>query len=251
MVTGVIPEAINVWCENLDRVAASRGAELGALLSREESVRARHLGDARSRRRYVAGREMLRLILGEECGIDPAHVVFAYGPRGKPSMSGAPSTFFNMAHCDGLSVVAATSAGEVGIDIERLREDVDVDRIAPRMFSVEDMRGLAALSRGERVRAFFDGWVRIEALVKGMGIGLLPRWKFRADLRTSPADGRADIERDEINGWKVCVFSPSPDSTGCVAVQAQRPINVRLRSLSQVGVVARLDQTRGRASAAL
>jgi 4'-phosphopantetheinyl transferase len=231
--TEVVSESVDVWCTNLDMVATSRGAELGVLLSKEECDRGNLLRDADSRRRYVAGREMLRLILGEQCGMDPADVSFDYGPQGKPSMKGSRSTFFSTAHSDGLSAVAVTRLGEVGIDIERLRPDVDVDRIAIRMFPPEDLGQWAALPDGDRVSAFFDGWVRREALVKATGIGLLHWWRSRAGLRTNPAGSRTDIDRDEARGWQVCVFSPSSDAIGCVAVYTQHPINVRLRSLQE------------------
>jgi 4'-phosphopantetheinyl transferase len=236
MVTEVVAEAVDVWCANIDTVAASRGERLGSLLSKEECARASRVSLAASRRRYIAGREMLRLILGEQCGIDPADVAFAYGPHGKPSMSVGRDRFFSVAHSDGLSAVAVTRVGEVGIDIERLRDDVDFDRIAPRMLPADDVHLLAALPVGERVRAFFDSWVRREALVKATGTGLLPWWTARAGLRTSPADRRPDIDRDEVGGWEICMFSPSPDSSGCVTVRAQHSISLRLRSLPQLDV---------------
>jgi 4'-phosphopantetheinyl transferase len=139
-----------------------------------------------------------------------------------------------VAHCGELGAVAVTDVGDVGVDIEHLREDVDVDRVASRVFPAEESRRLALLPDTARARAFFEHWVRTEALVKAMGSRLLSSRVSEAGLATSfPVASQPGPRRPS---WSLCGFSPAPDVTGCVAVRARGPARVRLRSLAELEV---------------
>jgi 4'-phosphopantetheinyl transferase len=67
--------AVHVWRAALD-VPAPRVRALESLLSPDERQRAARYGFARDRRRFVAARATLRLLLGRYLEIDPASVRF-------------------------------------------------------------------------------------------------------------------------------------------------------------------------------
>ena len=69
-------------------------------------------------------------------------------------------------------VCALTLDHDVGIDVERVRENVEHDDLARRFFAADEVRSLAALPPRLRQEAFFACWTRKEAVVKATGEGL-------------------------------------------------------------------------------
>ena len=70
-------------------------------LSADERARAARFHHAPDRDRFVVRRGLLRRLLGERLGIDPASVPLAPGPAGKPSLSWADLRRLGMASADG------------------------------------------------------------------------------------------------------------------------------------------------------
>lgn len=173
---------LHVWQIPRD-VPEKELARLEGLLSAGERERAGRFHFERDRRRFVAGRGALRLILAAYLQREPAEVSFDTGPRGKPAVAG-DSPHFNLAHSDALAVLAVTRAGPVGVDIERIRPMDDLDRLVQRCFSAAERAELAALPAEDRLRGFFTGWVRKEAFLKAAGVGLaMPLDGFDVPLR--------------------------------------------------------------------
>lgn len=56
--------------------------------------------------------------------------------------------------------------------METARNDLDVERIAERLFSVYEVSLLRSLSKSERLRAFLRIWTHKEAYLKAKGSGL-------------------------------------------------------------------------------
>jgi 4'-phosphopantetheinyl transferase len=150
---------------------AERLAELEAWLDPGELSRARRLRRPADRERFVATRGLLRELLGRELGLAPEAVRLSLTEGGKPFLAGADLRF-NVAHSGSRSAIALASGCEVGIDVERLREDLDLVAVAPRTLSPPELRAWGALAEGERRRAFFAAWARKEAYLKARGEGL-------------------------------------------------------------------------------
>jgi 4'-phosphopantetheinyl transferase len=68
-----------------------------ALLSNDETTRARRFHFARHQRRYTVARAMLRLILAHYLQLSPAKLEFTYNSHGKPGLSDSPLEF-NLSH---------------------------------------------------------------------------------------------------------------------------------------------------------
>src|SRR5439155_19013213 len=61
-------------------------AKIAALLSPDERKRADRFHFELHRSRFIAGRGLLRLILGRYCDVQPAELRFDYRPGGKPAL---------------------------------------------------------------------------------------------------------------------------------------------------------------------
>ena len=161
---------VSLWWAPLD-VPASTLQSLAACLSAQEGRRAAELRRHVDRERFVAVRGWLRRLLAGELGCDPREVQIVTDDGGKPMVEGSDLRF-NASRSAGLALFATSWQTEVGVDIEAIREDVDIEGIARRFFSPAEQRALASLSPVHRLSASFQCWTRKEAFAKGIGTGL-------------------------------------------------------------------------------
>jgi 4'-phosphopantetheinyl transferase len=134
--------------------------------------------------RFVAARGFLRLLFAHYLGASPAAVSFTYSSQGKPALdSPSPAFSFNLAHSEDVAVCALTLRNAVGVDVERIRTNFDLDQLAEASFSSYEVAALRSLPEQERVEAFFRCWTRKEAYIKARGEGLaIPLRDFDVSL---------------------------------------------------------------------
>ena len=147
--------------------------EFASFLSEEERARMARFRFSEDRRRYLAAHGALREILARHTGIDPGALRFSEGEHGKPALIGSDIKF-NLSHSGEMALIAIGVARdrEVGVDIEKIRADIDVLAIAQRFFTAEEAARLESLEQSERTKLFFTLWTRKEALSKARGIPL-------------------------------------------------------------------------------
>lgn len=166
--------AIDVWWADLTAV----GGELEQLLCAEEHERAAQIVRERDRVLWARSRGVLRALLGRYLDRDPRMLEFVRGAHGKPAlreraglteegpggMGPGEDLRFNMSHSGTLALYAITAGCEVGVDIERAREQYTPE--------------------------FLRAWVAREAAGKCRGTGLA------TSLEGSPQDGLWTAELD-------------------------------------------------------
>lgn len=99
----------------------------------------------------------------QRTGLSPREVEFARGAHGKPYIAGG-GPHFSLSHTKG-AVCAAFSDEEVGVDIERADRAVS-EAVRSRVLSE---RELSACADGGD---FISAWVRKEAFLKRLGVGI-------------------------------------------------------------------------------
>lgn len=217
---------VQVWCASLDLPSAWRHS-LGQTLAEDELERAARFHFERDRRRFVARRGLLRVILGRYLGVQPDRVRFVYSDYGKPAL--APGfTYgglrFNLSHAAGISLYAFAVGRDVGVDVEHLRSDFEREQIAERFFSLHERSVLSSLPPKARIQAFFNCWTRKEAYIKARGEGLsLPLDQF--DVSLAPAEParllatRGDLE--DAERWSLYHLEPAPGYIAALAVEGR------------------------------
>jgi 4'-phosphopantetheinyl transferase len=164
---------IDVWRFELDR-SLNIAIDLNGILSTEERKRAERFVFARDVARFRLGRAMLRLGLGWYLGRPPREVVLTTGWRGKPCLDEPSGLQFNVTHCDGLALMAFTTGGEVGIDVESVQRNVEALDIANANFTPTEAAMIASVGTArEQSSIFLRFWTRKEAVLKAAGGGLL------------------------------------------------------------------------------
>lgn len=150
--------AVELWAMRLERPADGRG-DGGA--DRTAAQWAAGAAGTDPGRGPAAGAALCLLHLTQGgVGTVPLQELppLALTEQGKPYFPDVPAVHFSLSHTNG-AVLAALSAAPVGVDVERLRPVGT--RIMHRLADTQDPT------------AFFDHWVRREALTKqnGMGVG--------------------------------------------------------------------------------
>jgi 4'-phosphopantetheinyl transferase len=190
----------HVYAFDADHMAKDLDA-LEAVLSIDERERAGRFVEPPDRRRFIAGRALLRRTLADYTGVEAADIRFEHAENGKPALAGAAALRFSVSGSESLVLVALRQHSEVGVDIECVRP-VD-DRIAQAAMTADELARHEALPGGERERNFFSTWVAKEAVSKALGRGL--RLGF-ADFACPPSGGRiawptARAEHVELPAW--------------------------------------------------
>lgn len=180
------------------------------LLSEDERWRASRFAEAEAGRRFIVARAELRRQIGDRLGVRPGDIDFAYGPYGKPRLGGRHASadlHFNVSHSNGALALAFATDGDVGVDIEALREVPEADTIAAQLCSPAEWRAYRSLAEDRKPQGFLDWWTRREAFVKAHGGGL--GGGHPVDSKDS---GQAKLE--------VQAFTPGQNLVGAVAYAA-------------------------------
>jgi 4'-phosphopantetheinyl transferase len=140
------------------------------LLSDAEKEKAKIFRFSQDMERYIFSRRMLRILLGYYLLLPPEKIRIVADGDGREHVSQASYPFrFNISHSGDVSVFGFTNRVRIGVDVERMREVENLDDIASKLFSVDDLLFFRGLSRGERAELFFRAWTAREAAFKAFG----------------------------------------------------------------------------------
>lgn len=222
------PDQVDVWRISLDLPTASTES-LGSTLSTDEAQRATRFHFPEDRSRYITAHGGLRKILARYLRCAPRELNFYTDDYGKPALDGHKLEF-NLSHSGEYALVAITQRRKVGVDIERIRSDMEIENIASRYFSQREVSELFALPSEQRIAGFFNCWTRKEAYIKAHGLGLsLPLESFDVSLTPSePAILRA-TRPDSNVAARWTLFSLDVASGYASAVAVERSINLEIR----------------------
>lgn len=218
-----------MWLLDLDRPPVDP-ARLGAHLDDAERARAARFRFGVHRRRFIAGRGLLRELLGRFLGTAPAAIELAYGEKGKPRLAhggaggpaGGTDLRFNLSHSVNAAMLAVGRGRELGVDVEAVRPLEDASLLVERFFAPRERRVFSGLEEGERLAAFFTGWTRKEAYVKARGDGLsLPTTEFEVEIEPGSAARLLDFPREpeEVERWTLVALEPADGFLGALAVE--------------------------------
>lgn len=147
--------------------------ELTACLSLAEHERATRFRFARHAHRYRVGRAMARHLLANwRSGARPLSApaqVWVEGPHGKPALNQPEAPRFNLSHSDGWALLVVSDTLEVGVDLEELGSRDHLGDMALRILSPSELQGHPSPASQE---ALLCTWVRKEACLKALGLGL-------------------------------------------------------------------------------
>ena len=219
----LLPDEIHVWRIDLDQPELHL-QNLAATLSSDEMARAERFYFKEHRQRFIAGRGILRTILGRYLGIQPRQVQFNYQQRGKPVLA---DTFadsrlaFNLSHSQGLGLCAVNCTCPIGVDLEYIRPMSDLEALAKRFFLPREYEMLRSLSPNQQQEVFFRYWTCKEAYLKATGEGLTQLGQVEVSLTPGEPRQLLSIGKDSQAAarWSLQALTPAPDYVATLAVE--------------------------------
>ena len=216
-------KAVHLWGIDLD--GSPRCLERCAeWLDEEEEHRAARLVREEDRQRYVLAHGGLRAVLSRYLGITPDVVELRRNEAGKPFVTRklrGQSVTFNMSHAHGRALIAVSMGQEVGVDLERIRLEVEVEKLSERYFAPSEHASIMQLTEEQRATRFFRYWVAKEAVLKAQGIGLqaLSQCEILLGADGACAEVLAPEGSQLQDNWRVCVLSCDEGWEAAVAAQ--------------------------------
>jgi 4'-phosphopantetheinyl transferase len=143
------------------------------VLSPQELAKAGRFRQSADRERFVLGRAFVRNLCARHLKILASAVSFEESATGRPHLRGV-GLDFNVSHSGDCVLVAWSTAGRVGADVEWIKErdPGTLTDMARSSFSTDEFEVFSAASNQERTAIFYRVWVRKEALIKAEGVGL-------------------------------------------------------------------------------
>ncbi len=168
------PNAVHVWRLALSGITPLE-KELRAVLSIDELSRSEKFHFPELRERFIAGRAVLRMILGDYCDSAPEDLCFGYSSYQKPRIESngrlSQTVEFNLSHSGDVIQIAIAADGPLGIDVEDPAREFDVDRMVAECLSDQETRSQSGLSAAQWRKEFIRYWVHKEAFLKCVGTG--------------------------------------------------------------------------------
>lgn len=186
-----------------------------------EQERWKRFQSAKAKSEFLAGRSLLRRVLGHATGYRPERLVFHYNAKGRPELAGG-GLAFNLSHSHGLGLLAVTQSGRIGVDIERVRPVTDLLGLARRYFTPDEVGAIEASDINCQLDVFYQLWTRKEAFIKAHGEGVaygLDRVQVTSGIDVPPRF-LSLADEDDPAAWSLSHLDPAAEFHGALAVDS-------------------------------
>lgn len=195
-------------------------ATLGDLLDDAERIRASRFAFERDANLFITAHALLRYVLWRTTAV--ANWQFSVNPFGRPELSPAFGDLrlrFNLSHSKALAACAICYGHDIGVDIEAVDDDFQLDEVAMCVLTAYERAQLDALPPANRLSAFLRMWTLKEALMKGCGYGLsFPPTSFETTLEPLSFSNSLDPSMTP-DQWRVEQRALSARHWACVAIR--------------------------------
>jgi len=145
------------------------------LLSLQEKEKIHNIYLKENKKKYIITHGVLRYILSLYVDINPSEINFFYNIHSKPYLDieqNKNSINFNLSHSDNIVIYAIVKNDELGVDIEKIRSNINIDKLAKRYFSQKELTLFENISENKKVKTFFSIWTKKESYLKAKSLGI-------------------------------------------------------------------------------
>lgn len=192
------------------------------LLSADEIKKASKFKFEINQQQFIIARGILRLLSGKYLNIKPNAIDFKYGEYGKPEYGFHSDLKFNISHSGDLIVLGFVKDFDIGVDVEKVKNDFDVLEIASNFFSALEIETLKKVPKAQQVEYFYRCWTRKESFIKAKSLGLsFPLDSFSVCIHSDKKSELLETKWDaaEKHQWKLFTLSPKPDYLSAISIQ--------------------------------
>lgn len=222
---------IHIWLININDFTRDLPF-FSKLLSPDELLRSKKYKGEHLQHNFIINRGFLRVILAKYLSINGKQIKFIYNQKGKPYLSdnSQSNIKFNLSHKNQYTIYAI-SQNDLGIDIEVIKPNIEVENIVKRFFTKEELNYISQLQKVERLEYFFQLWTAKEAYLKAIGEGLsgglnsinlcrpnnLPNWQIEID----------NLSLEENRLWQIITFKAIDDYWVSLAIKQPHDLNIK------------------------
>lgn len=217
----LIARQIHVWCAILDYTDEQLSVFYN-LLTAEEQERAQRFHFTKDRARFVAARGILRKLLGQYLKAPPQELRLQVNSHGKPELIDYPALQFNLSHSHEIALYAIALEQAVGVDVEYIDNQRDIDAIAKRFFTPAEYQLLINLTGEAKQQAFFALWTSKEAFIKALGVGLsysLDKVEITWGLHQSVKLLTLYDATQNVEDWYLASLDPVPNYAAAIVMK--------------------------------
>lgn len=187
-----VPAGIEVWLLELNLRAPISNSDF-LLLNKSERAYAMRFHTLADQVRSTATRAALRRILAEKVAVLPNQLHFATNHHGKPYLHGGAGIEFNVSHAGQFALIAISTNGQVGVDIEDCNRRVDISVLTEYVFTVLERQ--SELMTNED---FIKRWVVKESVLKALGVGIS---EYLHAISILPLGGKSYMVQSDHLDW--------------------------------------------------
>jgi 4'-phosphopantetheinyl transferase len=209
--------------------------DLVFFLSPEERNRSERFHHKKDQNQFAICRSLLKLVLAAQTKVAIKDICIEYHLNKKPYLASHPWLHFNVSHSEDHAIIAL-SHREVGIDIESIPQNLDLDNLLPDIFTKNEI--LEIENAEDKKKAFYLLWTRKEALVKALGKGIDDDFKHSPSL-----DGQHNIDSiafKTVKNWQIQSFDLTNHYLGAIAFESATPSPQNLTILSLPNTIKQL-----------
>jgi 4'-phosphopantetheinyl transferase len=195
-----------------------------ALLSASEKERASLIRSSRQQKQYIYTRGMLRKLLSTYTGIPANNLLLTSNEHGKPALDKSQNPYalqFNLSHSGNHCLMAFACDARVGIDIELIQKNREINKLAHRFFHVSEHAFLNSIEKKQQHKIFYRYWTIKESVLKAIGAGL----QYGLDKVIVPDDKlfldtfSLTINKNRHETWEVHQIPFTEDFLAAVALE--------------------------------
>ena len=145
------------------------------ILSNNEIERVNKIRVEKKKHQHIITKGMIKKLLSNILNKDPYKIELLYNTHGKPFINekyNGSSVEFNTSHSGEYALIAITLDNKIGVDIQKIKPEVDFKALSNRFFSNDEKHELMKLDEHKQQDAFYLGWVRKESFIKATGMGV-------------------------------------------------------------------------------
>lgn len=214
---------LTCWRVVATKLGAEDRAALSAVLDAEERARLTRFRFDADRDAFLCAHALARIVVARALACAPADVRFVRGPFGKPALVASEQLQFSLSRTRGAAVVAISSAGPVGVDVERIDRG-DAARAAGDLVFSDAERAEIGDGAGAD-RRFIEMWALKEAALKATGDGLSEEAIARLRVSREPVAVHDD-QPAPGRRWRAWLADPEPDVAIAAACLANEDADV-------------------------
>lgn len=162
---------VDIWLLDIEKLSKI-SYDWENILSAEEVQRANRFYFEKDKQIFIMLHACKRLALSSYLEQPPEKIRFFFQEKGKPFLKDTLLTF-NLSHTKEMAILAISTDVEIGVDIEKIKTNVNYLDIAKRFFHPDEYHHLTKIEDFQKQQQFFYLlWTAKEALLKATGEGI-------------------------------------------------------------------------------